>query len=400
MTSNLRHDFRPAPTLTPQRTGILAPGSLVRRLDWLLLLAAAALSVGGAVLAWAATWNYPRVNGGDPHMYLKKQLLNLAIGVVLAAVAALFDYRSLRAYTPVLYGGAVLGLVAVLSPLGVTINGAHSWIEIPGFSLQPAEFAKVALIAGMAFLLSEKRDQETGPRDLDVVWSLLLAAVPLGLIMLQPDLGSALVLGCIVLGCIAISGARARWILGLLLGAVLGAFVVIKLGLLEQYQIDRFTAFLDPSKDPKGAGFNTIQARIAIGTGGIFGKGLFEGPQTNGHFVPYQWTDFIFSVAGEELGLVGAGLLIGLFALIFWRVYRIAVGAEDLFGRVVCAGVMAWFGFQAFENVGMCLGIMPVTGVPLPFVSYGGSSMFAAWLAIGLLQNIHMKREEPGLLGN
>jgi rod shape determining protein RodA len=366
---------------------------VVRRLDWLLLLAALALSVVGALLVWAATWNSPSNNGGDPQAFLKKHLLNLVIGLALAGATALFDYRLLRAYTPIIYVLSMLGLLAVLSPLGSTINGAHSWIVLPaGFSIQPAEFAKVALVAGMALLLSEKQDREEEPRDLDVVQALGLAVVPLGLIMLQPDLGSALVLGCIVLGVIAVSGAKARWVVGLVVLAVLGAFLAIKAGVLSEYQVNRFIAFIDPTADPRGAGFNTQQARIAIGTGGIWGQGLFQGHQTNGHFVPYQWTDFVFSVAGEELGLVGAAGIIGLFALLFWRTYRIAQRADDLFGRCVAAGVISWFGFQAFENIGMCLGIMPVTGLPLPFVSYGGSSMFAGWLAIGLLENIHMKR--------
>jgi rod shape determining protein RodA len=168
---------------------------------------------------------------------------------------------------------------------------------------------------------------------------------------------------------------------------------VLRSGQLSAYQIDRFVAFVNPQADPTGAGFNTQQARIAIGNGGLTGQGLFHGYQTNGHFVPYQWTDFIFTVAGEELGFLGAGALIGVFALLFWRIYRIALDADDLFGRVAAAGVLVWFAFQTFENIGMTVGIMPVTGVPLPFVSYGGSSMFAGWIAIGLLENVHMRRE-------
>jgi rod shape determining protein RodA len=161
---------------------------------------------------------------------------------------------------------------------------------------------------------------------------------------------------------------------------------------LKDYQLDRFRAFYDPAADPKGVGFNVRQALIAIGSGGMDGQGLFHGAQTQGHFVPAQQTDFIFTVAGEELGFVGAALVITLIGLVLWRAGRIAMQAEDLFGRLVATGVLCWFAFQAFENIGMTLGIMPVTGVPLPFVSYGGSSMFAGLIAVGLLQNVHMRR--------
>jgi rod shape determining protein RodA len=261
-----------------------------------------------------------------------------------------------------------------------------------GFSIQPSELAKVALVVGMAMLLSEKRDAEDTPRDVDVVMTLAFAAVPLALVMLQPDLGTALVVSAIVLGVVAVSGAPLRWVVGLVLGAVLIAFVAVQTGLLKDYQLDRFRAFYDPTADPKGAGFNVRQAQIAVGSGGVDGQGLFHGAQTQGHFVPAQQTDFIFTVAGEELGFVGAALVIGLLGLVLWRAGRIAMQAEDLFGRLVATGVLCWFAFQAFENIGMTLGIMPVTGVPLPFVSYGGSSMFAGLVAVGLLQNVHMRR--------
>jgi rod shape determining protein RodA len=299
----------------------------------------------------------------------------------------------LRVYAPILYVASIAGLLAVLSPLGSTINGSHSWIVLPaGFSVQPSEFAKVALVVGMALLLSEKRNAEDTPRHLDVVLALAIAALPLGLVLLQPDLGTAMVFSFIVLGMISVSGAPVRWVIALLLLAVVGAFLAVHLHVLHDYQLQRFKAFYDPSADPRGAGYNTQQARIAIGSGGMWGKGLFDGPQTNGHFVPEQQTDFVFTVAGEELGLVGAGAIILLFGVVLWRALRIARNAEDLFGRLVAAGVVCWFAFQVFENIGMTLGIMPVTGLPLPFVSYGGSSMFATLMAVGLLQNVHMRR--------
>ena len=388
--------YRPSPyTIAPPRRGarLMRPDSVVRRVDWILLIAVLGLCTLGGALIWSATREPATSSGGDPTAFLKKHALNVAIGLVLCLGATVVDYRMLRAYAPVIYLLALGGLAAVLSPLGSTINGSHSWIVLPaGFSIQPSELAKVALVVGMAMLLAEQRDAEDTPRDVDVFLALTLDAVPLGLVMLQPDLGTALVISSIVLGLVAVSGAPLRWVVGLVLGAVLVAYVAVQTGLLKSYQLDRFRAFYDPTADPKGAGYNVRQAQIAIGSGGFHGEGLFHGAQTQGKFVPAQQTDFIFTVAGEELGFIGAGLVVALIGLVLWRACRIAMAADDLFGRLVATGVVCWFAFQAFENIGMTLGIMPVTGVPLPFVSYGGSSMFATMLAVGLLQNVHMRR--------
>jgi rod shape determining protein RodA len=388
--------YRPTPyTVPPPRRGsrLLHRDSALRRLDWTLLLSVLALCAIGGALVWSATRQEALETGGDPTAFLKKHALNVAVGLVLGVVASVFDYRLLRAYAPVLYVLSLVGLLAVLSPLGTTINGSHSWIVLPaGFSIQPSEMAKVALVVGMSMLLAEKRDAEAEPRDADVVLALAFASVPLALVMLQPDLGTALVISALVLGLVAVSGAPIRWVVGLVLGALLVAVVAVQTGMLKDYQIARFTSFYDPTADPKGTGYNVRQAQIAIGSGGFDGQGLFEGRQTQGRFVPAQQTDFIFTVAGEELGFVGAVLIVALLGLVLWRAGRIAMSAEDLFGRLVATGILCWFAFQAFENIGMTLGIMPVTGVPLPFVSYGGSSMFANLVAVGLLQNVHMRR--------
>ncbi len=304
--------YRPTPyTVPPERRSarLLRRDSALRRIDWTLLLAVLALCALGGALVWSATRQAALDTGGDPTAFLKKHILNVAIGLGLGVVASVFDYRMLRAYAPVLYVLSIAGLVAVLSPLGSTINGSHSWIVLPaGFSIQPSELAKVALVVGMAMLLSEKRDAEDTPRDVDVMLALAFAAVPLALVMLQPDLGTALVVAAIVLGVIAVSGAPLRWVVGLVVGAALVAFVAVQTGVLKDYQLDRFRAFYDPSADPKGAGYNVRQAQIAIGSGGVDGQGLFHGAQTQGKFVPAQQTDFIFTVAGEELGFVGAAL--------------------------------------------------------------------------------------------
>jgi rod shape determining protein RodA len=364
--------------------------SPLRRLDWLLVFSALALSVIGSTLVWSAT----RVDYGDS--FLKKHVLNLALGICLGSVAALVDYRMLRAYAPIVYVASCIGLLLVLMPgVGDVHNGSKSWIDLPGgFSIQPSEFAKVALVVGMAMILGEKRDGEENPRDIDVLLVLAVAAVPMAMIFLQPDFGTLMVFVFTILGVLAVSGAPTRWVAGLILAGILAGWGVLHFHRLEPYQEKRFTAFANPDADPRGIGYNTNQSRIAIGSGGAFGKGLFEGTQTNGEFVPEQQTDFVFTVAGEELGFAGAGAMLVLLFLILWRGIRIAADAGDMFGTLVAAGVVSWFAFQSFVNIGMTLGIMPVTGLPLPFVSYGGSSMFANCIAIGLLCNVRMRSNE------
>jgi rod shape determining protein RodA len=367
--------------------------SPLRRLDWVLMLAVLALCTIGALLVWGASKPHNISLGLDPNADLKRDILNIGIGIGLGSVAAIVDYRTVRAYTPVVYLASLVGLVVVLVH-GVTVNGSHSWIKLaPGFEIQPSEFAKIALIVLAAMLLGERRDGEVAPDGRDVWLTLAASAVPILLILQQPDVGTVMVIAFVVFGVISMSGVSSKWIIGMLLVAVVGALVITHLHLLKQYQIDRFTAFTNPHADTQGSGYNTHQARIAIGSGGLFGKGLFNGTQTNGQFVPEQETDFVFTVAGEELGLAGSGLIVLLLGVVLWRGLAIAGRAEDAFGTLVAVGVVCWFGFQAFENIGMTVGIMPVTGLPLPFVSYGGSAMFANMLAIGLLQNVYMRSD-------
>jgi rod shape determining protein RodA len=237
-----------------------------------------------------------------------------------------------------------------------------------------------------------KSGDGAGPRPRAVFIVLGLAALPVALVLLQPDAGTVLVLGCIVVGMIVMSGASWRWLAGLVLAAVLAVLAVTQLGLLEQHQLDRFSAFANPDLDPRGVGYNTAQARIAVGSGGFLGDGLFQGQQTSGQFVPEQESDFIFTVAGEELGFIGSTAIIALLGVVLWRAIRIALHADDMFGTLLAAGIVCWFGFQAFQNIGMTIGIVPVTGLPLPFISYGGTAMFASLIAIGLLQNIQVRR--------
>ncbi|MEU8886530.1 rod shape-determining protein RodA [Streptomyces sp. NPDC048442] len=374
---------------------LTARDSLVRKLDWPLLLSAVALSGIGALLVWSATRGRDSLTHGDPYYFLFRHLLNTGIGFALMVGTIWLGHRTLRGAVPILYGLSVVLVLAVLTPLGTTVNGAHAWIAVPGgFSLQPSEFTKITIILGMAMLLAARVDagDQAHPDHRTVLKSLGVAVIPIMIIMLMPDLGSVMVIAMIILGVLLASGASNRWVFGLVGAGVLGAVLVTALGLLDEYQINRFAAFANPNLDPAGVGYNTNQARIAIGSGGLTGTGLFKGSQTTGQFVPEQQTDFVFTVAGEELGFLGAGLILVLLGVILWRACRIARETTELYGTIVAAGIIAWFAFQSFENIGMTLGIMPVAGLPLPFVSYGGSSMFAVWVAIGLLQSIRVQR--------
>ena len=392
-----------APKAIDPRAPWDAPGAITplerrsRGYDRTLLGCALVLSLIGAVLVWAATRDELRGQGANPQQFLIRHLLNLAIAIVLCLVVSRLDFRLLRVFGPAIYVASIAGLLLVFA-IGSTINGAHAWIRLGGgFEIQPSEFMKLGLIVGMAVLFAgrEARRTEAGihlgpPPGMDVAIAVGLIAIPLALVIKQPDLGSAMVLAAASFGVLVAADVRARYILGLAAVAIGGVVLTVQAGLLHDYQLQRFSVFMDPSRDPKGSAYNIIQAHIAIADGGFFGKGLFNGPQTNGGFVPEQQTDFVFSVAGEEFGLLGGMVIIALFAVLCWRGLRIAREA-DRAGRLVAVGIVCWLAFQAFQNIGMNLGLMPVTGLPLPFVSYGGSAMFAQGLAIGLLQAVNRR---------
>ncbi len=240
-------------------------------------------------------------------------------------------------------------------------------------------------------LLSERKHDSDEPDTKDVLRALVVAAIPILLILLQPDMGTVLIISASVVAIIGTSGAPTKWVVGLLIVAVAGGIIATKAGVISEYQFKRLQSFVDPNADSQGAGYQLRQARITVGSGGFLGTGLFDGPQTNGRFVPEQQTDFIFTVAGEQLGFLGSGFIILLYLVILMRAFGIARRSTDPYGQMVCTGVIAWFAFQTFENIGMTLGLMPMTGVPLPFMSYGGSSMFANLIGFGLLQNVHAR---------
>ena len=367
--------------------------SLFHGFDPVLTIVVGLLLFLGTLLVWAATRDWYARGGLDPQYYLKRHVINILIGAVLAYGVTVIDYRLLRAYTPILWGAAVFGLLIVLIPgLGTEKNGAKAWIALPGgFQIQPAELAKVGIILGMAMNLSERSHDSDKPSNKNVLQSLAVAALPVLLIVLQPDMGTILIIAASVVTMIAVSGTSSKWVVGLLLLAVSGGFIAVQAGVVSEYQVKRLQTFVNPNADTQGSGYQLRQARITVGSGGLLGTGLFNGPQTSGRFVPEQQTDFIFTVAGEQLGFVGSGAILILYLILLMRAFSIARRTNDPFGRLVCTGVIAWFAFQMFENIGMTLGMMPMTGVPLPFISYGGSSMFATLIGFGLLQNVHAR---------
>jgi len=360
-----------------------------RHIDLALLFSSVACADMGVLMVFSATESKLREQGLDPHMYLKRQSVWVLLGLAVLAVMVTVDYRVLRDIAPFIFIGAFLLLLLVLSPIGSSTRGAQAWFQFGSFQLEPSEWAKLALIVCAAAYGSTHRGDLDGRRLLTVLG---LAFVPMALIYLQPDLGTDLVFGAILIGVLVVAGARPRHIAIICGVAVVGMVAVVQLGVLKQYQVDRLTAFANPTNDPQHSAYNLSQAKAAIGSGGLFGKGLFKGTQTNLSFVPEQQTDFIFTVVGEELGFAGAFTLLALFAVVVWRTWRTATLARDLFGTLLCVGILAMFVFQIFENVGMTMGIMPITGIPLPFMSYGGSSTVANFAAVGLVLNVHMRR--------
>jgi rod shape determining protein RodA len=362
---------------------VFGKGSPLRHLDWILLAAVLALGGVGCVLVWAAS----------TESLMKRQVIWLVIGLVIMAVVSLLDYRQIKMLAPIVLVASILGLLAVLTPLGATVNGAKSWIDLPaGLQIEPSEYAKIAIILMAAMFLSEVPPGGTRPRLRQVAKTLAVGAIPLALIYKQPDLGVAVLLVALLAGMIAVSGVRLRWLILMAGIAAFGIYSGAKLHVLKSYQLSRLASFIHPSQDPRGTGYSAYQAKISIGLGGMHGQGLFHGQLVKGGFVPYQWTDFIFTVAGEELGFVGCVVIIALIGVILFRAIRIAAKADDQFGMLVATGIAIWFGVQSFINIGMTIGIMPVTGLALPFVSYGGSALFADMIAIGILHAVHRHR--------
>ncbi|MCB0959991.1 MAG: rod shape-determining protein RodA [Acidimicrobiales bacterium] len=380
---------RPRQPLTNWRTN---PASPFRHVDLVLVGAVLAVSLLGAVMVWSTTRGpvAPYDNS-----YLVRVLMFIGLGSAIMGGLALLDYRKLRDYWPFVYGGSLLLLVLVLVPgIGSRTKGTQGWFQLPGFQLQPSELAKLGMIIGFAGLASQFRGDLDNTR---VAMLLGLCGAPMFLVLLQPDLGTTLVSVAVAFALLLVVGVPGRIMAGLAIAAILGTTLVLTSGVLKDYQVARLTTYVRQDETAttdteKKARFNLEQSKAAIGAGGLWGQGLFEGSQTNGEFVPEQRTDFIFSAVGEQLGFVGSSVLLLALGTIVWRVWRAAQLARDEFGTLLCTGIMVMLVVQSFENIGMTMGIMPITGIPLPFVSYGGSAMLTMFVAMGLVLSVHMRR--------
>jgi rod shape determining protein RodA len=379
-------DDRRAFQAAPQRWDTLTSP---RRMDVALMVSALLLGGFGLVMIHSATSYRLEASGQNELHYVIRQGVTLGIGIVGMVAVSLLDYRLWRAWAPLLYGGTLLLLIYVLIG-GSVINGSRAWIQLGGLQFQPSELAKVAVILMLAALLHERREEALGLRAL--VEALAVAAVPMTLILAQPDFGTFIVYVGIVFGVLLLARVRVRYMVALGMIGIASVTAVLLSGALAEYQVRRLTAFVNPQDASPEAIYNVKQAQIAVGSGQFLGRGLGKGSQTALSFVPENQTDFIFTVVGEELGFVGSSAMLAVFALVLWRGLRIAAVSRDTFGTLIAGGVVAVLAFQLFINVGMTIGIMPVTGLTLPFISYGGTSLVSSFLMVGLLQSVYMNR--------
>jgi rod shape determining protein RodA len=363
----------------------------IRHVDGMLLLVTATLILVGFFLLYSATNQTLRLDRLDPFARVNRQMVTAAIGVILVLLMATFDYRFLKVYAGFIYAGIVLALLLVRIPaLSSSAAGAQRWFEVGGFQITPSEFAKIGLIVMLAASLSEMR--HSLPSVQDMIRLCGVALVPLTLVFIQPDIGTTIVMVAIPAGMFLVAGVRGRHLAGLVVICLVLIAAAFQLGVIKEYQLDRIRAFLDRENTPADVRYNLDQAEIAVGSGGLFGQGYLHGRQTTLDYVPEQHTDFIFTVAGEEFGFLGSTFVLTLYALLLWRSIRIAFLSKDPFGTYLATGVAIMFAVQMFVNIGMVIGIMPITGIPLPFLSYGGSSMLASCIGVGILLNVHMRR--------
>ena len=369
--------------------------SAIRHVDWLIPILAIGIAVFGAFMNYSSTWRLLEFNGDDPYFFARRQAVFISIGILVMLVAASIDYRLLRDFAPQLYLAVLVALIAVLF-IGKEVNGARAWFQLPGFQAQPAEFGKVAVIVALAAYAAN----QGGRLGLNGLFNgIAIVAIPMVLIFRQPDIGTMLVYVAIMMGMLLIGGAQIRHITVLTtlgIGLIVMMFTVDSVfgyELLAPQQEDRLTAFLDQEADLSDTGYNLEQSQIALGAGGLTGRGWLQGTQTNLQLVPEQQTDFIFTAAGEELGfLYGSLPLMTAYLLLMWRILRAAQVARDMFGTLVCAGVLSMLMYQIFQNLGMTMGIMPITGIPLPFMSHGGSSIITAFAAVGVVISVRSHR--------
>jgi rod shape determining protein RodA len=354
-------------------------------IDWVLVGATLAAAIVGVVMVYAATRDKLALAGIDPRYFMKRQALYVVVGAIVMAVLALSDYRLIERFAWVLYGGLVLALLAMFTPLGSRALGATRWFQLGPIQVQPSAFGAIVLVVVAATWLVRRAEP---PDTASAIGLLVVAAVPLLLVAKQPDLGSAVVMTVVLFVLLAVAGARLWLLAALVVLGGLGTLAAAKLGLLHHYQLARLTGFFRQGHSVEAVTYNVAQSKAAIGSGGLFGTGLFRGPQTNLSYVPEQQTDFIFSAIGEELGFVGSVSVLLVLGVVCWRVLDAARRAYEPFGRLLATGVFALLAFSVFENAGMSMGIMPVAGIPLPFVSYGGSATVTFFAGVGLALSV------------
>lgn len=359
----------------------------LRHLDLMLLLPTIAITVFGVAMVYSVTKPSALLLGVGPHAYLYKQAIFGLSGFFAMLIILSLDYQFFEIIAYPVYGLSVLSLIAVFgTPRHL---GSQRWFQIGSIQLQPSEFALLAVILALAKFLSSKEDLITLK---DFVLSLVIIAVPELLIYKQPDLGTAIVLGVVAFVMLVLGGVKGRYIVSLVIMAAIAAWAVISLGVLHQYQLARLSVFLHPKDVPASEVYNLQQSEYAIGSGGMFGTGFGKGPETNLAYVPEQQTDFIFTAVGEQFGFVGSIILLGLYLIILFRITRCLFLSRDKFGKMLAAGSLALIGFSVIENAGMTMGIMPVAGIPLPFMSYGGSAMVVFWAAVGFVLSVELRR--------
>ncbi|MCE7883577.1 MAG: rod shape-determining protein RodA, partial [Actinobacteria bacterium ATB1] len=366
-----------------RRSAAAGPWSHV---DWILVGACGALLVLGVVMVYSASRSRLVEQGLSGTFLLQRQIVFIVLAVALALVVNLFDYTRWKAWVPGLYFAFLASLLLVLTPLGTEVNGARGWFEIGAFQIQPAEYGKPIMVLVLASVASQGEGRLDRRRLLQL---LVLAGAPMALLILQPDLGSVMVYVFLLLAVLLIGGAKPRHIGTLAAAGAIAVIFALQLGIIKDYQQARLSCFLNAEENVRAECYNIRQSGIAIGSGGLTGKGLFQGTQTKGNFIPEQHNDFIFTAIGEELGFLGAVAVIALIGIIVWRGVRAVQLSRDFFGSLLAVGVTAVVAFQSFLNIAVTIGVMPVTGVTLPFVSYGGSSILSLGVLLGLLVNVH-----------
>ena len=363
-----------------------------RTIDWVLMAAVGALTIIGAFMIYSAT--RPRLlnRGADPYQFVQRQIIFVIIAIVVMAVVMWMDYVQLRGSAELFYAVTIV-LLILLFVAGSVTGGARLSFDVGPIAVQPSEIGKVTTLLLLAGFLAE--DDGNTVRYERFIQSLFIVGAPVALVAIQPDLGSASVFVACAMGVLLVAGADIKYIILITSLAIVSVIAGVVSGVVKDYQLRRITGFLNQNSDSAALQTLVTQVRFAkraVATGGFFGKGYLNGPLTNGAFIPVQSTDFVFSAVGEQFGMLGAGIVLGLFGVVLWRIYRIARIAQDRLGFLICAGVFTMILWQAFQNIGMTMGITPVSGVPLPFVSYGGSHTVAFAIMIGLVQSVHMRR--------